>query len=146
MRAKTFGSITLIIEKDTPIIKISEKEKKDLVSTRFANLSRHNPELSRNDVKRGIIFPKYKPFFQDILDDGERIYVRGYIRQNKKDRSIEFDIFDADGFFLFKAMMPFSPIKIKDGYAYQVKTDSNTGYRKVIRYKIKNWDQIKEGI
>lgn len=142
------GDIVLIIEKDTPIIEISKKDKENLINDHFESSRKRHPDLSlsRNDIKNGIIFPKHEPFFQAMLDDGDRIYVRRFNRQSQKDRSIEFDVFDTYGYYLFKAIWPFSPFKIKDGYAYRLKMDKDTGYISIIRYTIKNWDQIIKGL
>jgi hypothetical protein len=55
----------------------------------------------------------------------------------------EFDIFNREGYYLYKTEMPFTPHFIKGGHIYHVHTDEETGEIKLIRYKIKNWGGFK---
>jgi len=40
--------------------------------------------------------------------------------------------------------MPFIPRLIRNGHLYQVKMDEEVGLTKILRYKIRNWTQLKE--
>jgi hypothetical protein len=59
---------------------------------------------------------------------------------------LRYDIFCADGYYLYKMRLGFRPIFMKVGYIYEVRENKETGDVKIIRYKVKNWDQIKAGI
>lgn len=101
-------------------------------------------KLSRSEVKRTYIFPRFKPLFLGIIsDDKGRIYIRGY---DPDDSSAYFDLFNKEGYYIYKIKAPLYPRIIKKGYVYLVKRDPGNDYVKVKRYKIKNWEQIKEGI
>ncbi len=139
------GDIARIVEQDVIPVEISKKEKEELINDRFASINKRHPELKKSDIRNGIIFPKHKPFFQSFLKDDKHIYVRRFKRSSDTDKNVEFDLFNTEGYFLFKVIMPFYPTKIKDGYVYRFKSDRETGYIKIVRYKIKNWDQIKDG-
>jgi len=92
--------------------------------------------------------PPHKPFFYSIFTDSSgRIYVQKN-RTSGLDFKInrEVDIFSKDGYYLYKSTIPRGAYIIKDGYIYVYVMDENRGDELVKRYKIKNWDQIKEGI
>ena len=55
-----------------------------------------------------------------------------------------FDLFSQEGYYLYKVKIPeINPQIIKKGFTYTYRSDPNTGYYKVERFKIKNWEQIK---
>jgi len=92
--------------------------------------------------------PPHKPFFYSILTDSSgRIYVQKN-RTHGMDFKInrEMDIFSKDGYYLYKSTIPRGAYVIKEGYIYVYVMDEDKGDELVKRYKIKNWDQIKEGI
>jgi len=91
--------------------------------------------------------PKHRPFFNRILvDDKERIYVKR--QKSILDESEEeiFDIFGPKGYYLHSTKLSFIPLVIKGGYLYNTTFSEETGEIKVIRYRVKNWDLIKQGI
>ena len=57
-----------------------------------------------------------------------------------------FDVFSKDGYYLYKTVFPFAPFVIKDGFFYTRVVNEDTGEVFVKRFRIKNWEQIKEGI
>ena len=143
------GKIEYIIEKDEPLRPITRKEKNKSIDgyieiqKRIKRLS----ILSRGEVKKGLIFPKNRPFYTRVLkDDKDRIYVRRFKSPFDKENGNKYDMFSKEGYFLYRVTMPPIPIKIiKNGCIYRVKYEEETGYLRIKRYKIKNWDQIKEG-
>jgi len=56
------------------------------------------------------------------------------------------DIFSQDGYFLYRTNLPPNTSVIKDGFLYTREVNEDEGMEYVKRYKIKNWDLIKERI
>jgi len=143
------GEIVHIIKKDEPGEPFTRKEKNKLIDELVESLkrSKRRPEYSRSEIKKAIKFPKYKSFYSVILnDDKDRIYISRYKLSIDKDKIAEFDLFNKEGYYLYRVKMSHYPRTIKNGYVYKSESDQETGYRKVKRYKIKNWEEIKEGI
>jgi hypothetical protein len=87
----------------------------------------------------------FQPFYYLIIaDDRGRIYVQTNKTWDEEDVKIkEMDIFSKDGYYLYKTTLPRNTYVIKNGYLYALEVRDN---EVVKRFKIKNWDQIKEGI
>jgi len=96
--------------------------------------------------------PKFKPYFFSIFSDTES---RIYVQQNKTEGGIrgygpidttekEVDIFSPDGYYLYRSSLPRNTSIIKNGYLYTRELDEEEGMEYVKRYRIKNWDQIRE--
>lgn len=105
-------------------------------------------KLSEGDIKKLLNFPKYKAFYTQIItDDKGRIYVRKMRPVSSNDKIRSYDLFSQEGYYLYKTKIyDIFPNIIKNGFIYTSKSDPDTGYYKVKRYRIKNWDKIKEGI
>lgn len=75
------------------------------------------------------------------------IFVRRRVVVKEKGEPIPFDIFNNKGHYIYKAFTNGVSTKtIRAGYLYEIDYASDSGAFFVKRYKIKNWDQIKEGI
>jgi hypothetical protein len=61
------------------------------------------------------------------------------------DSGASFDIFDEQGYYLYRMDLPFSPEIIHKGNLYDVSTSEETGYVRIKRYAVKGWDRIKTG-
>ncbi len=150
----SLGEIAYIIEKDERGEIFTRKERNELLDRKMKELkqSRLGSKYSRNEVKSIYKFPKYKPFFRSILKDNkDRIYVMRFKLLTKKDEIPVFDLFNKEGYYLYRIKIPLYKItldqnSIKNGYVYTREYDSITGYIQIKRYKIKNWEQIKERI
>lgn len=143
------GDLSCIIEMDKSPDPITNKDKNRQIDKYLESQERfpRGEKLSRSEVKRAYIFPKFKPFFSGIISDNEgHIYVRRFKLYNPDDSSLYYDLFNGEGYYIYKIKIPLYPNIIKKGYVYSVKDDPDTGYVKVKRYKIKNWEQIKEGL
>jgi hypothetical protein len=141
------GETTMVIKKDAPFLPITRKEKDHIIDEALERTSRRGARWPRDVVEEGANFPDHRPFFDGFAsDDIGRIFVR--INKSVLDESEEdeFDIFSADGYYLYRTKLPFVPELIKDGYLYRRTYSEDTSEYKIIRYKIKNWDKIKEGI
>lgn len=81
-----------------------------------------------------------------ILEDTQEIHLQEKLKKTLMWKEIEFDMFSKDGYYLYSFSLSFSPDYIKNGSLYDIYTSKETGDVKIIRYKVLNWDQIKEGI
>jgi hypothetical protein len=79
-------------------------------------------------------------------DDANRIYVTKRSSVLDQSKIQETDVFSKDGIYLYRARLPFIPEIIMAGSLYEIRKNDETGDIKIIRHKIKNWDQIKKGI
>ena len=143
------GETEHIIEKDDPQLPITKKEKDKLVD-RYMESQRRSKKgtiLSKSEVERGYVFPKNKPFYTRIFrDDKDRIYVLRFKSPFDEENSKIYDLFNKEGYYLYKVTIPSIPIyAIKNGRIYSVRFEKDTDITRIIRYKIKNWDRIKEG-
>jgi hypothetical protein len=55
-------------------------------------------------------------------------------------------VFNKDGYYLYRVVIPIFPDFIIDGYHYTFRANEETGEESAKRYKIKNWNEIKTGI
>jgi hypothetical protein len=145
------GNLSHIIEVEKPPKPISKKDKDSLIDG-YLKISEQFPigeKLSRSEVKKAYIFPEFKPFFNEIfIDSKDRIYVRIPKSVLDKDESPHYDLFNKEGYFLYRVkILHFGfPKIIKNGNIYTHIRDSVTGYIQIKRYKIINWEQIREKI
>ena len=58
----------------------------------------------------------------------------------------EFDVFNKKAYFIYRAKIPVRPEIINKGFLYDIKEDEETGDVFIRRFRIKNLDQIEEGI
>ena len=144
----TSGETRFLIENNEKPESITQKDESELIDGYLENQDKLNrkEKLNRNEVKKAYVFPKNKPFFQRLMLDNEnRIYVKRFKLYNPEDRSEVFDLFSEEGYFIYRVEMPLPPSIIRNGCIYRTESDRDTGYIKVKRYKIKNWEQIKKG-
>ena len=142
------GELVRIIEKDESPQSISKKEinKRIDVFLEHQKKRTRGPKFTRSELKAAASFPKHYPFFFGFqTDDKSRIYVRKIKSPLDEYEGVYCDIFSENGYFLYRAKLPHSGV-VKNGCLYRAARDEETEYIKIKRYKIKNWDQIKEGI
>jgi len=141
------GELEYLIEKSESPRPI-KKDERDKLIDRYMESQRHREQglkLSRGEVKKGYIFPGHRPFFKGIIkDDMDRIYVLRFRSPLDKEKYEKYDLFSREGYYLYKVIMPSIPFPvIKGRYIYTSQRDKDTGISRVIRYRIKNWDQIE---
>ncbi|MCP2519950.1 6-bladed beta-propeller, partial [SCandidatus Aminicenantes bacterium Aminicenantia_JdfR_composite] len=144
------GKIEFIIEKGESPVPITKKEKNKIIMDKYLSLQdllrkskRKGIELSRRDIKRLLFFPKHRPFYRKILSDElDNIYVKRIESVLKKQKFITFDFFNSKGIYLYEIKTSEEPDIIKNGYLYNYIQD-DMGYIKIKRYKIKNWEKIR---
>jgi hypothetical protein len=143
------GETVYIIKKDEPPQSITKAEKDKVIDRRMRAQKENElmPQISRSKYESALRFPKHKPFYERIItDDKDRIYVEKFKFPFDRSDSADFDIFSKDGYYLYKAKIAIRyPQVIKSGCIYSTEYGQDTGYVRIKRYKIKNWEQIKEG-
>jgi len=139
------GEASLIIEKDEPPQSITRREKDKIIDdTLDETADDEGGRWPRDVVEEGANFPGHRPFFNEIAsDDRGRIYVKKLKSVLDESEEAEYDIFSADGYYLYTTKFTLFRGLIKGGFLYDTSYSDETGEYKVIRYKIKNWDQIK---
>lgn len=143
------GETVYIIKKDEPPQSITKDEKEKVIDRFMEGQKKREgiPKISRSKYESALRFPKHKPFFRSITkDDKDRIYVNKFDLPFDRTDGPNFDLFDKDGHFLYRVKIPSLYPVIKFGCFYTIKIDQETGYDKIKRYKIKNWEQIREGL
>jgi len=147
------GELTFIAEAKQPPEPITKKDRNEFyenvfesqnkMSSRFPN----RESLSMNEIKKAYPLPKNKPFFLKLLSDDEgNVYVFDIPDLYAKEKRIEFDLFNSQGYYLYRVKMALLPRVIKTGYIFRDVWDKEGEFFRVIRYKIKNWDRIKINI
>lgn len=131
------GKLLYMIEKESPQLSIS-KDEKDAVKERF----RESPIKNLNNIP----FPDYRPHYGPIYSDGDLIFVMMFKTPDDVSDVWLMDVFDVQGYYLFRVSLPVKPKVIKNGFIYLVDSSDETGDVKVRRYKIMNWSQIKNRI
>lgn len=140
------GEIAYIIEGDESPQPYSKKDKEEIIDIIVKGEERLGKKVSRSEVKKSRNFPKYKPIYGVITkDDRGNIYAIKDMTVSKGVQILYFvDMFNKEGYFLYKVKTQKYPHFIKNGYIYNAKIDQESGYTKIKRYKIKNWDKLKE--
>lgn len=142
------GDLLLIIDKDEPREKISQKEKMQVIEDEISLVKRTKRiTLSESKVAKKYKFPDFKPLVTSILtDDLGNIYVFKFDREFIEKKELKYDFFNKEGFYLYRVNIPsIISFFIKNGCVYSTEYDRETGYARIKRYRIKNWDQIRKG-
>ena len=91
---------------------------------------------------------KRELYFNRLLSNEEGIiFVDRWGLESEKGKPSFFDIFSTEGRYIYRAYINVTYIKaIKSENIYTLESNSDTGAQYVKRYKIKNWDRIKEDL
>jgi hypothetical protein len=138
------GKTVLIIEKDEKPEAIKSEEKDKMIENETALIKLHRKiKISRKEVRKTYKFPKTKPFYLVLnTDDRGNIYV---LKFPKKGKEFCYDLFNIKGYYLYEIKIkPLVLDVIKKGFIYTRETSKESGYIKVKRYKIKNWEMIRK--
>lgn len=131
------GELLFKIHKEEPYHSISEKEK-DEIRGEFEEV----PEAIKKDIQ----FPDHRPFFDSIFSDEKgRIYIHRMKSAVDKSEGELYDIFSKQGHYLYRASFLHWPKVMEKGYFYTIFSSEEAGEELVKRFRIKNWESIKEG-
>ena len=132
------GETIRTIEKFEEPVPISKEEKEATVKDGKGIYATIGPEKGE-----GVVFPSHRPYFARIFaDDRGRIYVLKRPSILDQEETKEFDVFGANGSYIYRIKLPFFPALIKAGFLYEVRTDEETGEITIVRHKITNWEKF----
>jgi len=141
------GDLISKIQTDEKSHSITQGEKDHIVGQLEENLSRRGRKWPKGVLEEACDFPSSRPFFWGMIaDDSQRLYL--WRVKSVLDESEEqiFDVYSKDGYFIYRIKMAFLPELVKNGYLYNIEENDETGDVFIKRYKIKNWEQIKEEV
>lgn len=141
------GNTLRMFDKQAPQLPITQKEKDYFIDRASKSLERNRIKLSKSKIREMLYFSKHRAFFDKIItDDLHRVYIQRIKSVLDTTDDVEFDIFNKDGYYIYRTVLPFSPEVIRNGCIFDTQTDEETGLIKIIKYEVKNWDQIKKEI
>ena len=137
------GETLLMIRKDETPKEITKNERDRIKNQEIWNIRKRGYYVSELPIK----FPNYKPYFYSIItDDKSRIYVRKNPVSRESNTNHEYDVFNKEGLYLYKANFNHYPDVIKNGCVYTRIANEETGEEQAKRFRIKNWSRLKETI
>ena len=145
------GDVKIIIEVDGPAEKISSRERNKIIDVLMDSIKsrKSSKQEPRNELEKKVLIPKTRPFFDEIrMDENGNIYTEKLKSYLSEDKSYDLDFFNDKGNYLFRLKVPSEVsnfLLIKRGYIFSAPYSQELECFQVKRYKIKNWDQIKEG-
>lgn len=141
------GKLVLKIQKEGAPHSISQGEKERIIELLEESISRSGAKWPKGVLEEACNFPPSRPFFWwAIADDRQRLFLWRVKSVLDESEEREFDVFNKQGYFIYKVKTPVRPEIINKGFLYDIKEDEETGEVFIRRFRIKNWDQIKEGI
>jgi hypothetical protein len=140
------GNLRLRIQKDETTFPINEKEKNKIIKDLEKSISARGRKWPKGVLEDACKFPTHRPFFKKILiDEKIRLYLVRVVSVFEEADKVIIDVFDKDGYYLYKIQTPINPEIIRAGYLYELFSSEDTGEEEIRRYKINNWYQIKKG-
>jgi len=137
------GKTLFIIRKEESPIKITNSERDRIINRIKEGIMKQGHYVPDISLK----FPDYMPYFYSIItDDRSRIYVRKNPVSRELNTNHEYDVFNKEGRYIYKITLNHYPDVIRNGYLYTIVVNEDTGLEQIKRYRIKNWDKVKEGI
>ncbi len=141
------GKPLLKIQKKEAPQSISKGEKDRIIEILEESISRGGTKWPEGVLEEACNFPPTRPFFWwAIADDLQRLFIWRVKSVLDESEERKFDVFNKEGYFIYRAKIPVRPEIINKGFLYDIKEDEDTGEVFIRRFRIKNWDQIKEGI
>lgn len=141
------GNLLFRIQKEEKPHPISQKEKDFIIKGVGDHTSRRGPRWPDEVLEEACRFPPHRPFFRWIgVDDRQRLYVWRLKSVFERSRELEFDLFNREGYYLYRVKIPFLPYVIKKGFLYDIRTDEETGEVRIRRFRIKNWGEINDRV
>jgi len=135
------------IQTDEKTHSITQGEKDHIIGQLEERIAQSGRTWPKGVLEEACDFPSSRPFFfAMIADDLQRLYlwrVKSVLEESEKQI---FDVYSKDGYFIYRIKIAFFPELFKNGYLYNIEENDETGDVFIKRYKIKNWEQIKEGL
>lgn len=102
------GKPVLRIKKEENKKAISRKEKDKIMAELEASISRSGRIWPEGALEEACKFPSHRPFYRDILiDEKKRIHVIRVMPVLNQSHGIEIDIFNENGYYLYRTELPF---------------------------------------
>lgn len=124
------GEVSFIFEKDEQPIPFTQKDKNQIIDSTLKRERKRGLQISKSDAEKGSIFPEIWPLFYGLLNDDEyNIYFRipRSLAVDPINKFLDFDLFNKDGYYLYRVKMIHPPRIIKDGNLYSFRFDEE-GY------------------
>jgi hypothetical protein len=138
------GELQLVIQKDVSPNTISQEEKNFILKGIDRQAERRGIKLTKENLEAACQFPSHRPFFNRILvDDEGRIYVRNAESVLEQSGKAHLDVFNRDGYYLYKLILDFTPDLIQGRCIYDISTSEDTGEVQIKRFRIRNWDRME---
>lgn len=141
------GKLLLKIQKREAPQSISQGEKERIIEILEESISRGGTKWPEGVLEEACDFLPTRPFFwRAVADDRQRLFllrVKSVLDESKEN---EFDVFNKEGYFIYRAKIPVRPRIINRGFLYDIKEDEETGEVFIRRFRIINWDKMREGI
>jgi hypothetical protein len=126
---------------------ITKEEKEVIIQGINEHISQRGQKWPQDVLEEACNFPSIRPFFRWMgFDDKQRLYVWRLKSVVVESQERQFDLFSREGYYIYLIKSPVLPYIIKKGFLYDIKENEDTGEIIIRRFRIKNWDQIKEGI
>jgi hypothetical protein len=141
------GDLISKIQTDEKSHSITQSEKDHIIGQLEERLSRRGRKWPKGVLEEACDFPSSRPFFLGMIaDDLQRLYLCRVKSVLDESEEQIFDVYNKDGYFIYRIKMVFLPELVKNGYLYNIEENDETGDVFIKRYKIKNWGKIKKGM
>ena len=133
------GEILMKVLKEEKSERITKQEKEKVFSESF--------ERMRKELHDKVYFPENRPVYSSLLvDDENRIYLEKFKPINDESSNYFYYVFNEKGKYIYNLVLSFRIECINKRFVYTIKIDEDSGETNLLRFQIKNWEQIKKGI
>jgi hypothetical protein len=142
---KSGDIIKYILKNDKPL-SYTKKDKEDIINEEYKSLKEQGISAGKDEIENVYSFPSIKAFYYRLYSDGNgNLFV---LKSDMHQKDFSFDLFNEEGYYLFKIFIKNEPdlfppsFIFRNGYIYSTAIDRDSGYEKVKKFKIMNWDDI----
>ncbi len=143
--ADASGRVLVIFDKAGEPRRLTAKDRERILDDEMDALKRQRTPLARAVVERNYPFAAEWPRFQGLMaDERGRIYVVRLEDRSGRPGAV-LDVFDAAGKYLWRARTdpPLPVAALTSRHVFTVRSDPDSGYFFVDRYRIANSDQMR---
>ncbi len=140
------GVPAAVWERKRPVLRVTAKDRDEVVERYLKGLNR--AKLTREETRRGYAFDRFdfKPIsFRILTDDLDRIYVQDWTPASAGNADRRFEVFSREGVFLFATKIPYNAGVIRAGFLYSRERDADSGYSRIVRWRVDNWKSLPVG-